>query len=100
MRMKELWIDRQTVIDVTCHECRIDTSQHRQENDVELKTEKSAAFWNGYEAMKEKISAIGWEPARNEFNIAVPPGKLWTGSKEGLEYAHGEFQALFETDPA
>jgi len=64
------------------------------EIDMELQTEKSAAYWSGYEAMIEKINAMGWESARNEYNISVPPGKLWTGSKEGLEYAHGEFQAL------
>lgn len=67
---------------------------------MEMTTAKTAVYWNGYEAMKEKIAAIGWESARDEYNIAVPPGKLWTGSVQGLEYAHGEFAALFETIPA
>lgn len=61
---------------------------------------KTAVYWKGYEAMKEKIASMGWESARDEYNIAVPPGKIWSGSVQGLEYAYGEFAALFETMPA
>lgn len=55
---------------------------------------KTAPYFAGYEAMIEQIKAIGWDAARDAFNLANPPGQKWTGSHDGLAYANGEFQAL------
>lgn len=57
-------------------------------------TIKTPAFLAGFDAKNVEIDAMGWAAARDAFNVANPPGQQWTGSAEGLAYAHGEFQAL------
>ena len=46
----------------------------------------------GYEAAKDRISAIGWEETRNEFNTTYPQGQKIVVDK--LRYALGYFQAI------
>lgn len=55
---------------------------------------KPAAFYAGYESKVAEIAQMGWAAARDKFNLENPPGQKWTGSADGLAYAHGEFQAL------
>lgn len=66
---------------------------------MEMQATKSATYYRGYEAKAAEISCAGWEAARDTFNAAYPPGQLWTGSVDGLEYAHGEYAALCEKMP-
>jgi hypothetical protein len=58
---------------------------------------KSPAFFSGYDEMHAKISAIGWECAREQFNAKYPPGKPVNLGVEGLQRAHGEYAALCDT---
>ena len=64
---------------------------------MEHTTTKSAAYYAGYEAKMEEIGGMGWDAARDKFNLDYPVGQKWTGSMAGLEYSHGEFQALVDT---
>ena len=58
---------------------------------------KTEAYWKGYDAKQEEVAAIGFEKAREAFNIANPPGQKWTGSAAGHQYAIGEFDALYDS---
>ena len=55
---------------------------------------KPDAYYAGYEAKAKEIAEMGWEAARDAFNLANPPGQKWSGSTNGLAYAQGEFHAL------
>jgi hypothetical protein len=65
-------------------------------NAIENTTQKSAAYYAGLESKKLEISGMGFDAARDKFNSDHPPGVMWTGSVEGLEFAHGEFAALVD----
>ena len=55
------------------------------------------AWQDGYEAKAQEIREMGFEAARNAFNLANPPGQKWTGSADGFQYACGEMEALVQS---
>lgn len=55
---------------------------------------KSAAFHRGFEAKQQEINEMGFEAARDKFNLDCPVGVKWEGSAQGLEYSKGEMAAL------
>lgn len=61
-----------------------------------LSKQRKQAFCNGYETKMVEIKEMGWEAAKDKFNMDFIPGKPWTGSTLGLEFAKGEFEALMD----
>lgn len=59
-----------------------------------MQTLKSAPFHKGFESKQSEISDIGFEAARDKFNLENPVGQKWSGSDDGLQFALGEFEAL------
>ena len=55
---------------------------------------RTEVFYKGYEAKTQEIKKMGWESARDKFNLEYPSGQKWTGTIQGLEYAQGEFEAI------
>ena len=56
--------------------------------------EKTKEYYAGFDAKSDEIKTMGFEAARDKFNLENPPGQKWTGSIQGLNYARGEYQAL------
>jgi hypothetical protein len=59
---------------------------------------KTEIFYKGYESKKTEIEGMGWEAARDKFNQEYPSGQKWEGSTQGLEFAQGEFEAIFRNN--
>lgn len=56
-------------------------------------TTKPDAYFAGYEAKKAEIAGMGFEAARDKFNIENPVGINYA-TANGSWYAYGEFDAL------
>ena len=52
-------------------------------------------FFAGYDAKTEEVRAMGWEAARNKFNLENPIGQN-PETLGAFYYAKGEFEALFD----
>lgn len=65
--------------------------QHRGEENT---MNKSAAYFAGVDAKNFEIKEMGFEAARDKFNLEYPVGQKWQGSADGLDYSKGEFDAL------
>lgn len=61
-----------------------------------MQTFKSEAFHKGLESKRVEIREMGFEAARDKFNLDNPAGQRWTGTADGLQFALGEFEALTE----
>ena len=61
-----------------------------------LSKQREQDFYNGYETKMVEINEMGWKAAKDKFNMDYVPGKPWTGSILGLEYAKGEYEALLD----
>lgn len=59
----------------------------------------SPAYDAGFSSKKAEIDAMGFEAARDKFNIDCPVGVKWSGSQEGLDYSKGEMAALEQAAP-
>ena len=59
---------------------------------------KTNAYYAGYDAKKEEISGMGWQAARDKFNLDNPIG-IQHQSKASEHYAAGGFQALLDSLP-
>jgi hypothetical protein len=59
-------------------------------------TKLQSAYDLGYETMQENIIELGFKAARSMLNYTYPPGRPYTGSREGYCYMKGEFAALFK----
>lgn len=56
--------------------------------------ESEAAFNKGFESKSAEIKGMGWEAARDKFNIDLPPGVKTSISSLGLWFCKGEAEAL------
>jgi len=59
-----------------------------------MQTFKSVAFHKGLESKRAEIREMGFEAARDKFNLDNPAGQKWSGTTDGLQFALGEFEAL------
>lgn len=59
-----------------------------------MQTFKSEAFHKGFESKQSEIREMGFEAARDKFNLDNPAGQKWQGTTGGLQFALGEFEAL------
>jgi hypothetical protein len=57
-------------------------------------TEFTAEYWAGFEAKAQEIKSMGWQAARDKFNLDNPIGANM--SMAGFYFAKGEMQALAE----
>ncbi len=55
---------------------------------------RSESFYRGYNTKTQEITLMGFDAARDKLNLDYPPGKRYTGSKEGFDYMQGEAVAL------
>ena len=56
---------------------------------------ETKAFQKGIESKQQEIAEMGWEAARDKFNLEHPPGESFTWETFEAEcFSHGEYKAL------
>ena len=55
-----------------------------------------SAYDLGYESTQLNIIELGFKAVQSMINYTYPPGRPYTGSREGYYYMKGEFAALLK----
>jgi hypothetical protein len=63
--------------------------------DRRLNKEQEIAFISGYEAKIKEVESMGWNSARDKFNLDNPADQ--SPSMLGYAFACGEMEALLDT---